>query len=32
MGNINEQLAKLQPLMATISAVGVVYLVWKAVK
>jgi hypothetical protein len=28
--NLNEQLVKLQPLMATISAIGVVYLVYKA--
>jgi hypothetical protein len=32
MSGLNEQLAKLQPLMATIAAVGVVYLVYKAAK
>lgn len=30
--NLNEQLAKLQPLMATVAAIGVVYLVYKAAK
>lgn len=29
---MNEKLVKLQPVMATIAAVGVVFLVWKAVK
>lgn len=30
--NIKDTLAGLQPYMATISAVGVLFLVWKAVK
>jgi hypothetical protein len=29
---MNEKLVKLQPLMATVAAVGVLFLVWKATK